>query len=305
MTGSLDYELYHDESNRGGYWHGMLLVPVHLKELCLEWLETARQIIGYPHKISFKKINRPGAKYRLANAWLSIAIGFLRTYAKNIHYYAYLGDDEQGKPIHRLMTDELVGARFILFRECDNHTKMQFYSDETSKVETSFRIGLKGGLHFLFSDDSPGNIERLHFDGFQHQGRHIDRERVITRLTGLRQYCTIHSGDDLIDDRSSDPSNENPQDYVDCQLLQLTDLLIGAYRSAFGYYSNDSQRSLARYAHTMIDRYSQGITRMHKSRWVNAFCLSQCYLQDGKWHFETIELHEKAATTQMSLLGGE
>lgn len=34
--GKMDYDLYHDESQEGGYWHGMLLVPREKREIFFE-----------------------------------------------------------------------------------------------------------------------------------------------------------------------------------------------------------------------------------------------------------------------------
>lgn len=299
MTG---YELYHDESTKEGYWHGMLLVPIEKKEALINCLVTARTQVGYTHKISFKKINRAGAKYDLANAWLSIAVGFLRSSPKGLPYYYCTGEKNADGICYQKLDESASGVRFILFRERENHEDMLHYPDETSKIETSFRMGFKGGLHFLFSYSQPARITRLHFDGFQHHGRHMDKQRVVDRLTGLREYCCIESKDDLIDDRGSDPGKDGSQDFDDCQLLQLTDLLIGSFRSAFGYYSNESQWKLAKYARTLINRYIKGSSRMEQSRWNHAFCLSQCYLADEKWQFETIELLELQGVSQPKLL---
>jgi hypothetical protein len=47
----MDYELYHDESQEAGYWHGILLVPGH---------EEARDNTGYYHPFSLKKVRNPG-----------------------------------------------------------------------------------------------------------------------------------------------------------------------------------------------------------------------------------------------------
>ncbi len=298
-----DYELYHDESTVNGYWHGMLLVPCEVKSRLISYLRSARTNLNYPHKISFKKINRAGAKYELANAWLSIAIGFLRSEHKDLPYYYCSGERNQDGKCYQKLADTDLGVRFILFRERHNHEELLHYPDETSKVETSFRMGFKGGLHHLFNYSRPVRIVKLHFDGYLHQGRHIDQQRIIDRLTGLREYCSIASSEVLIDDRGSDPSRENSQDPDDCELLQLTDLLIGSFRSAFGYCSNDSQLQLAKYARTLVDRYMSGSGRMDQSRWNRAFCMSQCHLEDGAWHFETIDLEETTGISQPSLLG--
>jgi len=296
------YELYHDESARSGYWHGMLLVPVSQKEAFVRYLVTARELVGYPYKISFKKINRPGAKRDLAEAWLSIALGFMRSESKHIRYYYYTGARGEREKAHQLLDDQASGVKFIIFRERDNHANMLQYPDETSKVETSFRFGFKGGLHYLFSEDNPVCVTKIHFDGYLHQGRHIDRQRVVARLSGLRSYCGVVDQPDLIDDRASDPDAEDAQPYADCQLLQMIDLLIGSFRAAFGYYSNPSQWLLARYARTLVDKYKQGLPRMRASRWNRAFCMSQCHLENGSWHFETISLMEDEGVTQLPLL---
>ncbi|MEL7646180.1 MAG: hypothetical protein AAGU04_07955 [Anaerolineaceae bacterium] len=296
------YELYHDESARNGYWHGMLLVPGRQKEALVSYLDAARAEVGYPHKISFKKINRPGAKRDLAEAWLSIALGFMRSESKHIRYFYSTGARGEQDKAYQLLDDQALGAKFILFRERDNHENMLHYPDETSKVETSFRFGFKGGLHYLFSSYNPVCITKIHFDGYLHQGRHIDRQRVVARLSGMRDYCEIGSQPDLIDDRASDPNAQDAQPYVDCQLLQLTDLLIGSFRAAFGYYSNQSQWLLARYARSLIDKYKQGAPRMRKSRWNRAFCMSQCHLEGSGWQFETISLMEDEGVSQLPLL---
>lgn len=296
------YELYHDESARNGYWHGMLLVPVSRKAALVEYLTAARAELAYPHKISFKKINRPGAKRDLAEAWLSIALGFMRSESKHIRYFYFTGARGERQKAFQLLDDYACGAKFIIFRESANHENMLHYPDETSKVETTFRFGFKGGLHYLFSPDNPVYITKIHFDGHLHQGRHINRQRVVERLSGLRDYCRVDSQPDLIDDRASDPAGEDAQPYADCQLLQLTDLLIGSFRAAFGYYSNQSQWLLARYARVLIDKYRQGAPRMRKSRWNRAFCMSQCHLEDGTWRFETINLMEEEGVCQLPLL---
>jgi len=303
MNAKNDYELYHDESMIEGYWHGMLLVPCERKAYLLNLLDAARTTASHPYKISFKEINRHGKKYDLANAWLSLVLGFMRSQTKSMKYYYFTGRSADPKGAYQLLDDQAIGVKFVLFREREKHVDMLNYPDETSKVETSFRIGLKGGLHYLFSSRDPVRITRIHFDGYLHQGRHIDRQRVVERLNGLRDYCEIATTPDLIDDRASDPRSTDAQDYADCQLLQLTDLLIGSFRAAFGFYSNEAQWKLAKYAHWLIHKYAEGPARMRNSRWNHTFCMSQCYLEQGSWQFETIELLEKTQVSQPTLLG--
>ena len=51
---NMDYELYHDESQVGAFWHGMLLVPQARKTLLLESLNRARSNTRYFDPIGIK-----------------------------------------------------------------------------------------------------------------------------------------------------------------------------------------------------------------------------------------------------------
>jgi len=299
-----NYELYHDESIITGYWHGMLLVPLSKKESILSYLTKSRNNLKYDHKIRFTDINRYGPKYLLASAWLSIALGFLRSSTGNKKLYIFEGAKKNKKLCYPYMADNCLGMKFILFKERDNYKLMENYPDTTSKIETIFRFGLKGGLHYLFSDNNPVNIIKMHFDGYEHHKRHIDPNRIVGRLNGLRSYCSINNSRDIIDDGNSDHKKVNSQEYSDCQLLQLTDLMIGAFRYALGYHHNISNRfqeNLAGYTRILIDKYSKGLARMRNSRWFESFCMSECYLELDSWKFDTIDHFNKSKSNQLPL----
>ena len=283
----MDYELYHDESLEGGYWHGMLLVPTENKTAFLDVLSSARDNTGYTGKMGIKKVERKGPIYDCASAWVQIGVACLRSSPGEQAYPAFLGLRENGKIKYGQIA--LHGMKFILFRERDAHKRLSGYPDHASKVETTFRFGLKGGLHFLGTNENPIHITKIYFDGHQHHQRHVNQDRIINRIDGLRSYCRISQRDDLIDDRQSDHKKPESQDYPDCQFLQLTDLLIGCFRTSLGYKTKDIHVELARPVKNLVDRFQQGYPRMKNSRWFNSFVLSQCYLEDGKWQFEGIE----------------
>ena len=56
----MDYELYHDESKEGGFWHGMLLVPIVKKHTLLNLLSQARENTNYSEPISIKQVRKQG-----------------------------------------------------------------------------------------------------------------------------------------------------------------------------------------------------------------------------------------------------
>jgi hypothetical protein len=232
-------------------------------------------------------------------AWLTIAVAAMRSQLKGEPVGVYLGKKDRGQKYYPLL-QEMIGAKFILFCERDKLTRMVGHFNHASKIETTFRMRFKGGLHFLGEDENPIRIVRLHFDGHEHLHRHIDRRRIIDRINGLRSYCEISSEDSLIDDRSSDHRKGNSQDYDDCQLIQLADLMIGAFRSALRYPTREIHALLASHVRPIIERYLEGPARMQNSRWRNSFCMSECYLEQGLWKFHSLECQPMADLQQLS-----
>jgi hypothetical protein len=288
----MDYELYHDESQEAGYWHGILLVPACKKLQLIDYLQEARNNTRYFHPLSLKKVRNLGRIYDCADAWVQIGVASLMSTTIGAGYQIFLGKRQKGKKVYSFFSS-CVGAKFILFRETESHSDMNNYPDHASKIETTFRMGLKGGLHLLGRDDEYIHVIIIHFDGHEHYGRHLDMDRAVRRLEGLRDYCSISTDHDLIDDRSSDYRRNDSQEYDDCQLLQLADLLVGSFRTILGVATKDIHKTLAHPLRELVIRYRQGYARMQKSRWRNSFCISQCYLENGRWRFETIEYPPK------------
>jgi len=275
----MDYEVYHDESKVQGYWHGILLVPVAKKQVLLQLLSQARQNTQYIEPLTVKKIKKYGHIYNCADSWVQIGVAALMSRTNNQPHPIFLGCKIRGQKDYSLFKS-VVGAKFILFKYRDNLEKMTGHLDYGSKVETTFRIGLKGGLHLLGDRSERIHITRMHFDGYKHYRRHLEHNRIIERLEGLRDYCSVSTAADIIDDRSSNHKKTDCQEYDDCQILQLTDLLIGCFRTVLtpGIQTNEVHRKLAQPVKELVNRYRQGSMRMQNSRWRNTFCMSQCYL---------------------------
>jgi hypothetical protein len=274
----MDYELYHDESKEGGFWHGMLLVPVDKKHKLMELLSQARENTNYSEPISIKRVKTQNRIYDCAFSLVQIGVASLRSRTKGQPYPIFLGKRYSGKKQYPPRFEGVTGAKFILFCERDNLERMSSHPDYGSKVETTFRMGLKGGLHLLGNPDEVIHIEKMHFDGHEHYARHLDRDRIVGRLVGLRSYCSISSSDDLIDDRAGNHKKNDCQEYDDCQLLQLTDLLIGCFRTVLGTATRPIHKELSYPVKSIVDRYQEGYARIQNSRWRNGFCMSQCYL---------------------------
>ena len=297
----MDYELFHDESQISGYWHGILLLPVDKKSELVNLLEISRKNSKYEYPISLKNIQKKGSLYGCAFSWITIGVAALASRFKNEPPCIYLGDRVKGHRVYSRLPN-VIGAKFILFSERDCHELMFNYPDHASKVETTFRIGLKGGLHYLGNEEDPIKIVKMHFDGYKHYRRHIDIDRIVNRLNGLRNYCSISDDRNLIDDRSSNHRNFGSQAYEDCQFLQLTDLLVGSFRTYLGQKTNDCHLELAIPVLQIIKRMQSGYARMKNSRWSHGVCMSQCHLESGRWVFNTLSLEINDLYTQLSIL---
>lgn len=284
----MDYELFHDESQEGGFWHGILLVPISQKDKLKEYFDMIRQNSKYQSKIGIKNVKKHGKVFDCAHSFIQLGLGFLRSDSRGWMYPIFLGKRIGGNSIYEYLPNDCTGFKFILFCERDNHRNLRFYKDYASKVETTFRIGLKGGMHYLGSEESPINIVKMHFDGHEHYRRHLDQDRIVNGLKNLRSYCSIESNCE-IDDHSSDHGKDKCQSYIDCQLLQLTDLLVGGFRTYLGICTRDIHFELGKPTCLMLNRYREGYARMQKSRWKNSIWLSRCYIEEGKWQFDSLE----------------
>jgi len=287
----MDYELYHDESKVDGFWHAMLLVPIEKKQVLFQLLSQARQNTHYMKPLSIKKVKKYGRIYSCSDCWVQSGVAALMSRIKNQSCPIFLGSII-GSQKYYSQFKEVTGAKFILLKYLDNLEEMTGHLDYGSKVETTFRIGLKGGLHLLGSQSERIHIIRMHFDGHKHYHRRLSYDRIINKLQGgLRDYCSISTAPNVIDDRSSNHEKPECQEYDDCQMLQLTDLLLGCFRTVLTPVTKTKEihRNLAQPVREVVDRYQQGSARMWNSRWRNSFCMSQCYLESGSWKYGEIE----------------
>jgi len=90
----MDYELYHDESKKLGYWHGILMVPVHTKSTLLEYLSVTRDNTTYSYPLSIKRIRKNrGKKYDCAESWVQLGVVSLVSQRKGPPEGLFLGRD--------------------------------------------------------------------------------------------------------------------------------------------------------------------------------------------------------------------
>lgn len=296
----MDYEIYHDESKEHGYWHGILLVPTDTKPLIIQHLKQVREQTRYQDPLGIKNVKSFGKVFDCSEAWIDFVIGSMITkFSTKDPYPIFTGERIKGKKQYAIFKEivqrNYLGVKFILSRDREQFENMYDSLDYGDKVVISFQIVAKGGFHYIFSEDNYARIIKIHFDGHRHYGHNIDPEKINNRLKGLRNYCQLKENCP-IDDRSSDHRKDDSQKYEDCQLIQLTDLFVGSFRTAFGFLGQGkkpAQKQLARPVKELIKRHKKGYARMKNSRWRNSFCISESFIEDGNWRFQDIEYSER------------
>lgn len=65
----MEYEIYHDETMEGGFWHGALLVPKSGKSWLVEKLRYCRKLFDYQFPLGIKNVKGRGKtiNYRAAS----------------------------------------------------------------------------------------------------------------------------------------------------------------------------------------------------------------------------------------------
>jgi hypothetical protein len=182
---------------------------------------------------------------------------------------------------------DTIGARFVLFRMNSASKALTLCDDDVSRVETTFRIAFKGGLRLFLSMGVRMCVRSLHFDGHKHYGRRLDRHRI---LRDVESDGIEIPHDILIDDATSDHREEQCQPYDDCQLLQLTDVLVSGFRTVLGQATSEAHRQVCMPLAELADKWNRGRKGFSNSRWGTGFCISEGSIDEqGQWQFSHIE----------------
>ena len=310
----MQYRIYHDESQEDGYWHGILFVPETEREKLLGLLKQIRDLKDYDEQLSFRRLRTTSSeRFEVTRLWIETAYcamaqrvradSPLVIKSKEKKYLPNLGR-RAAEYEDLIKFEEPISIKFVLFRERDNLQSMNpdFFADYAAKVETTFRMALKGGCHFLFDEENPMELVSLHFDGHKHHKRQLDKNRIITKLKyEFRDYCNFHTDANIYDD----PSNHNKDDsqpYDDCQLIQLTDLLIGAFRVQITNSGRPVQIEASEPVKLLVEKWSKGSARMRNSRWYGGFSITDAYLEDGEWNFDNLITNNLGQDRQMSII---
>lgn len=229
----MDYEIRHDEykwdETENEYRHWIFFLSLDKKTEIINFLKEIRK----KHKIDDDKIIKFAGSLKRSNtknaqivqnhlALFSHLLITKENGAKTHICHRNQKDIYEKKCEPFLTIDKVFGCKFVLFYIPDNHkfldkSKMT-YAD---RVETTFRIGFKGGVHLLFSKKNPINIVKFYFDGNEHHGRKVNINKITKG--SFRDYCNFDENCD-IDDRQLKERDTDSK-----IIMSFVDNIIGAW----------------------------------------------------------------------------
>lgn len=294
------YDVYHDESDEDAYWHAFLFVPrTTARTELLKLLKASRVHTGYkyPKKLHFKEISgdpmRIGRKSRAhcAECWTTIGLASLQQQGiRSGVTQIYLGEVKlyNGPVLYRSMDkfSAYPRCKLAIFKERDNLRQMNpsYYNDDLDKVETTFTMGLKGALHYLFPSDEQVRVGKIFLDGDEHNlikhKRGFDCQKVERKLRqGLRENIVFEDGFGI---------QVDTHDRDDLELLQLTDIMLGGVRfqTICPKPAHMKHKVSACLVRTLLDPSKRILKRHKNSRLYRGMDLSEAWLDGGEWQFD-------------------
>ena len=132
-------------------------------------------------------------------------------------------------------------------------------------------------------------IRSLHFDGHQHYHRRLNMHHILRDIGIPPSRVHLHENIELNDD-SSDHLVPNAQPYDDCQLLQLTDILVSGFRVILAPdTAAEEHKHVSRPLSELVDKWNRGPKGFSYSRWSSGFCIGEGYIEEGRWQFGPIK----------------
>jgi len=228
---------------------------------------------------------------------LQVGVAALIQDFKGLGYSTPTGAD--GQWAEYLPFTQLIGARFVLFRVRGGLVSLNFCRDYAARVETTFRIAFKGGSTMFSREGDEMCIRSLHFDGHEHYHRRLDLRRILRDVGNPPSRVHLHDEIEFQDD-SSDHRAASAQAYDDCQLLQLTDILVSGFRAVLAdATAAEAHRQVSRPLSELVAKWNRGRKGFSNSRWSNGFCIGEGYIEDGQWEFGSIEPNYEVPQTKL------
>ncbi|MFA6169402.1 MAG: hypothetical protein WC772_01345 [Candidatus Margulisiibacteriota bacterium] len=282
-----EYEVYHDESKDNHVIHAFLFIPTRIKPIILSQIGKIRAKYNNDSKLHYNDLTgtTENIKHKTAKDILILMEDALRSKRHNKHLWGII------PPC----------CKFVLFFKRNTSTMSSLYygsADKTEiytrKVETLLRIGLKSGLHFLFGDDHKVKLTGFYTDGIG-WSRPLDKKRIIGRLHPDKEaFIDFDHSMDIIpilsNHKSPDCSDQNR-----AHLLQITDLLLGAFKACvFQCDKGSFKYNIATPIRQILLKQNKRKGFFRNSGHHKSFSLTKSSIcKNGKWEYEQFSLHDE------------
>ncbi len=285
-----EYAVFHDESKEDAYWHVFFWVPLDFIDELVDCLRVSQNRSGYRGKqLSYKRLGVSPTKHRCAHYWLTVLKASLHNQKPH-----HLADFDMGRALDRAKRkwrpfyrrfSRMPCCKVNVFYLPNGHEDLDLCKDETARIETTFRMGLKGGAHYLFSEDIPCQISNIWLDREKHYQRPLEKEKLLGRLRNeTRDYVSLADGCRIEGEGVPDAER---------LILDAVDVLLGSFRHAHFHGRSDSSKAKVRkYKLTqvimdLLKKLNRG-DGMRNSRFFKGYSFSQAKLVSGRWEFSPL-----------------
>ena len=277
----IEYDVFYDECKEDGYWHCFLFVPKDKKEFIHQLITKARDCTNFKDPIHYVNITAK-TKFKAPNVrFVEILIDILLYIIQQQKISAVI---KWGK-YNKKYNEPKVGAKLAIFRKkYQNNSK----SENQKMIEATFRMGLKGALHFLFKDEHP-IIDNIYVDYSEECfNNNFDSQNMWERLKEELRDNISYTQDSAIRFISKE---DYTLDNTESQLMQFVDVIIGSIRTCVLQQTDFEARYKATEAiRTLLLKDYNNKARMKNSRYYKGYTLSEAKLENNEWIFNPIKI---------------
>lgn len=281
-----EIEIYHDEikdDKNNPAAHGFLCLPVRSKNILIQdLLYRRKEHKAENYKLNFKNLS--GKKFKNKHGCARDWLGCLIRGMANKEYLSF-------KHFKHFST---LGLRYFaifipsLDRLSDDYFRWYSKTERIiKKFETLLRIGLKGGLHYLYSPEYQAKVVRFVTDaGAFH--RKLDNTRIIKKLEEEKKEY-IKLADNLqIESLKSGHRDKLCKDKDAAHLLQLLDLALGS--TCFCCMKDDHpiKTKITELTKELLDKRKRG-RNFKGSSYYKTYTVSICDIIEEEWDFRPLE----------------
>lgn len=286
LQSTVIWDVFYDECKADGYWHCFLFVPKHKIHELYEMIVKARNTTGYYASMHYKDIGRK-AKVSSPRVKLLIVLTEVLNYiVQQQKVDAAINYSKTEKK--RFM--QKFGARIAIFRDNDHLLTEQIQGNQQKRVEATFRMGLKGALHNLFSGENPV-IDKIYVDYDEmcfHQT--FNYSNMWERLKDELRSNIYFSDDSQIIPFGKKQYSETCAIY---QIMQFVDNILGSFRNVvIQAYDFPARYQASEVLRPILKRNGECLARMKNSRYYKGFMLTDAFVENGDWKFQSMLIED-------------